>query len=84
LNEGLNPVAHRGLNAAGEVDLPIERGQQLYCLQSSIVFNDRASVADEFVGEILEGVTELLEAASGLGGDAASNHGAVMASRCLH
>ena len=81
MNDGLNPVAYGGLNAAGEVDLSVESGQQLNCLQPSIVFNNRTSVAHKLVSEVLEGVTKFLEAASGFGRDPASNHGSPMAGR---
>lgn len=83
-HEGLNPVAHGGLNATGEVYLAVERGQQLNGLQPPVVFNDRASVVHKFVSQILEGVTKLLETASGLGGDPPPHDGPPPASRSLH
>ena len=81
LNEGLNPVAHGGLNATGKIDLAVERGQQLNGLQPSIVFSDHASVAHKYISQVLQGVTELFETAARLGGDPASNHGAPLISR---
>ncbi len=81
--QGLNPVADCRLNNAGEVDLAVKRGQELNRLQPSIVFNDRASVAHKFVGQVLKRVSKLLETAAGLGSDPASDHGLPLTRRSI-
>jgi hypothetical protein len=84
LKAGLDPIEHGGPNGTGEVDLAIERGQELNCQQPPIVFNDLASVAHKFVSQVLKSVTKLLEAAAGLRVDPASDYGLPLKRRSIH
>ena len=67
----MHPLPERRLNAAGKVDLPVQRRQQLNGLQPTVVFWDSAPVANEFVRQVFESVSQLLETTSGFLSDLA-------------
>jgi hypothetical protein len=54
--KGLHPLAEAGLYAASKIDLPIQGREQLDGLQPPAIFREPASIAEEFVGQVIEGV----------------------------
>lgn len=63
----LHPLAKRWLDAAGEVDLAVQRRKQLDGLQTTVVLGKTTSVAHKFVSEVFERVAEFLQTTPGFG-----------------
>lgn len=62
----LGAFTKTGFDPARKVDLAIERGQQLDCLDAAVVFGKAAPVAHELVGEVLKGMAQFFQTASGV------------------
>ena len=79
----MHPLTDRRFDVACEVDLPVQRCQQLNGLQPAVVFCDAAPVANEFVRQVFESVSELFETTPGLLSDLAPDRALTTKNRTL-
>src|SRR5204863_8968769 len=59
------------LHATSEIDLAVQGREQLDGLQPSAIFREPASIADKLVGQVIEGVSQYLQAPACIRGDPA-------------
>jgi hypothetical protein len=70
---GAHALDKSRLNLACEVELPVERGQQLDRFDPAVVPNDLAATADKFIGKVFEGMGELFQGATSLRSDSSTD-----------